>query len=172
MEASALEVGQRVTFHPNDTKTNLTGQIVDKDDSTVTLKCGRAVIPTMRDKGVYTEAREPDHTHSKEHAKEKAQTHVGEQGKVFLAKAQGTYKGSIVEMTPTFAIQKVNSETAILHRLKDLETSKDNGHELSEGREVVITKSNNGVTIEPWNKEREEKERVREREHNRGSQSR
>jgi hypothetical protein len=83
-------------------------------------------------------------------------------------------------MTPTFAIQKVNSETAILHRLKDLAASKDDGHglglrplsKISEGRDVVITKNNDGVTVEPWNKEREEKEKVREREHNRGSQAR
>ena len=132
-------------------------------------------MPTIRDKGIYTEAREPDRTHSKEYAKEKAQKHVGEQGKVFLAKAQGTYKGNIAEMTPTFAIQKVNSETAILHRLKDLAASKDDGHglsKISEGRDVVITKNNDGVTVEPWNKEREEKEKVREREHNRGSQAR
>jgi hypothetical protein len=127
-ESISPRIGQRVTFQPHNAKVKLTGKVVDMDDETVTLQSGRAIIPAIRDGGVFTEAPEPEQSHTKEYAKEQAQKHVGEQGKVFLAKGGGeTYKGVIVEKTPTFAIQKVNAETAILHRLKDLEVKEKDG---------------------------------------------
>jgi hypothetical protein len=159
----------------------LTGKVVDMDDETVTLQSGRAVIPAIRNKGTFKEAPEVERSHTKEYAKEQAQKHVGEQGKIFLAKGRGeTYKGAILEMTPTFAIQKVNAETAILHRLKDLETKEKDGHGIPlelirEGQEVSITRESRekgGIVIEPWDRVREEKQRVRELERSRGSQSR
>jgi hypothetical protein len=189
-EAISPKIGQRVAFQAHGTETQLVGKVVDMDDETVTLQSGRALIPALRDKGTFTEAPETQSTHTKEYAKAQAQKHVGEQGAVFLAKSRGaTYKGTIVELTPTFAIQKVNGETAILHRLKDLETkekdgrgeAKDRGREGEEprpiqaGRDVSITREgvrNGGVVIEPWDREREEKQRVREHERSRGSQSR
>jgi hypothetical protein len=170
-----------VTFQAHGTKTRLTGKVVDMDDETVTLQSGRALIPAIRNKGTFTEAPELKATQTKEFAKEQARKHVGEQGSVFLAKSRGaTYKGTIVELTPTFAIQKVNAETAILHRLKDLETKEKDGHgepkeQLREGQDVSITREsvrNGGVVIEPWDREREEKQRVREHERSRGRQSR
>jgi hypothetical protein len=186
-ESITPKIGQRVTFHPHNTKAKLTGKVVDMDDETVTLQSGRAVIPAIRNGGVFTAAREPEQSHTKEHAREQAQKHVGEQGKVFLAKGSDvTYKGVIVEKTPAFAIQKVNAETAILHRLKDLETKEKDGHGvpvqenedfhlIQEGKEVSITKEGpekGGVTIRPWDRAREEKQRIRELERSRGSQSR
>jgi hypothetical protein len=180
-------IGQRVTFHPHNTKTKLTGKVVDMDDETVTLQSGRAIIPAIRNRGVFTEAREPEQSHTQKYAKEQAQKHVGEQGKVFLAKGRGeTYKGVIVEKTPTFAIQKVNAETAILHRLKDLEMKEKDGHGVplkenddfhlvQEGKEVSITRESlekGGTTIQPWDREHEERQKVRELERSRGSQSR
>jgi hypothetical protein len=185
-ESITPRIGQRVTFQPHNAKTKLTGKVVDMDDETVTLQSGRAVIPTIRDGGVFTEAREPEQSHTKEYAREQAQKHVGEQGKVFLAKGGGeTYKGVIVEKTPTFAIQKVNAETAILHRLKDLEMQAKDGqgvpmrenedfHLIQEGKEVSITRESlekGGVTIAPWDREKEERQKVRELERSRGSQS-
>jgi hypothetical protein len=187
-------IGRRVTFQPHNTKAKLTGKVVDMDDCTVTLQCGRTAIPAIRDKGTFTEAPELDRTHTKEYAQAQARKHVGEQGNVFLAKGLGaTYKGVVVELTPTFAIQKVNSETAILHRLKDLEAKEKDGRgeqkislkeneefrlipglPIQEGKEVSITREsleNGGVTIEPWNKERAEKEKIREIQRSRGSQS-
>jgi hypothetical protein len=190
-ESISPKIGQRVTFQAHGTKTKLVGKVVDMDDETVTLQSGRALIPALRDKGTFTEAPELDATHTKKFAQEQAQKHVGEHGSVFLAKNKGSYKGTIVELTPTFAIQKVNSETAILHRLKDLEVQEKNGHgELKDqareneefyphliraGQDVSITREslrNGGVVIEPWDREREEKQRVREQERSRGSQSR
>jgi hypothetical protein len=176
-EAVNPKIGQRVAFQPYGIKTKLFGKIVDMDDETVTLQSGRALIMALRDKGTFTEAPEPDLSHTKEYARERAQRHVGEHGSVFLAKGRdATYKGVIAELTPTFAIQKVNSETAILHRLKDLEArDKDGNGLIREGQEVSITKEGpekGGVAIEPWEQEREEKQRVREHERSRGSQSR
>jgi hypothetical protein len=176
-ESISPKIGQRVEFQAHGTKTKLVGKVVDMDDDTVTLQSGRALIPALRDKGTFTEAPELKATHTKQYAKEQAQKHVGEQGSVFLAKGRGaTYKGAIVELTPTFAIQKVNSETAILHRLKDLETKEKDGDGLiREGQEVSIAKEEpekGGVTIESWNQEKEERQKVRELERSRGSQSR
>jgi hypothetical protein len=186
-ESITPKIGQRVTFCPHNTKAKLTGKVVDMDDETVTLQSGRTVIPAIRSGGVFTAAREPERSHTKEYAKEQAQKHVGEQGKVFLAKGRGeTYKGVIVEKTPAFAIQKVNAETAILHRLKDLETKEKDGHGaplrenedfhlIQEGKEVSIVKEGperGGVTIRPWDRDREERRKVRELERSRGSQSR
>ena len=105
---------------------------------------------------------------------------------MFLAKGGGeTYKGVIVEKTQTFEIQKVNAETAILHRLKDLELREKDGqgvplkenedfHLIQEGKEVSITRESlekGGVVIEAWDREKEERQKVRELERSRGSQS-
>jgi hypothetical protein len=176
-EAINPKIGQRVAFQPHDSKKKLFGRVVDMDDETVTLQSGRTLIPALRDKGTFTEAPERESSHTKEYAKERAQKHVGEHGSVFLAKGRdAAYKGTIVELTPTFAIQKVNSETAILHRLKDLEARDKDGNELiREGQGVSITKEGSekgGVVIEPWDQKREERQKVREHERSRGSQSR
>jgi hypothetical protein len=103
----------------------------------------------------------------------------------FIAKGKETYKGVIVEKTPTFAIQKVNGETAVLHRLKDLEMKEKDGHGIpkenedfsliQEGKEVSITRESlekGGVTIQPWDREVEERQKIRELERSRGSQTR
>jgi hypothetical protein len=153
--------------------------VVDSNDRTVTLKCGRLSIPAFRDKGIFIEAKEPDRTHTKDYAKERARKHVDAVGNVFLAKARGVYKGPVVELTPTFAIQKINSETAILHRLKDLESAPGAPIPDIEGQNVRITREaveKGGVAIEPWSAEQEREERdrdkIRERERSRGGQSR
>jgi hypothetical protein len=99
---------------------------------------------------------------------------MGENSNIFFAQDKGTFKGEIIGKTPTYAIQKVNGETAILHRLKDLETAQDKSSQelIKEGQEVSIVKDEAGVAITPWNKEREEREKVREHQKSRGSQSR
>jgi antirestriction protein ArdC len=144
------EIGQRVTFQPHDGKTTLTGKVVETDENSVTLQCGRATIPTLREKGTFTEAPEPDRSQTKEYAQEQAQKHVGEEGSVYVAKGENaTYTGTIVEVTPAFAIQKVG-EDAILHRLKDLTDMSL----IQPGQDVSITKMGKGaVTVESWNKE-------------------
>jgi antirestriction protein ArdC len=146
------EIGQRVTFQPHDGKTKLTGIVKEVGENEVVLQCGRVTVPALRDKGTFTEAPEPDRTSTKEYAQEQAQKHVGEQGNVFTAKGEDAiYQGSIVELTPAFAIQKVGEDT-ILHRLKDLE--KANHSLIQIGQDVAITKGGKGeILVEPWNKE-------------------
>lgn len=166
------QVGQRVTFHAHGSEVKLTGNVVSEDKDTVTMKCGNKEIPTARGKGIFTEAPPLAQNHTKEYAKEQAQQHVGEKGKVFFAQTEGAYKGTIVGKTPTFAIQKVNAETAILHRLKDLEAKdKDSQGLIQEGKDVSIVKDGRSVSIAPYDREREEKDKVREQQKSRGSQS-
>jgi antirestriction protein ArdC len=145
------EIGQRVTFQPHDGKAKLTGIVKEANEQEVVLQCGRATIPALRDKGTFAEAPEPDVSHTKDYAKEQAQKHVGEQGNVFTAKNEDAiYHGAIVEVTPTYAIQKVG-EDAILHRLKDL--GKDQSL-IAVGQDVSITKGGKGeILVESWNKE-------------------
>lgn len=150
------EVGQRVTFQPHEGNAKLTGTVKEISESEVVLQSGRLTVTALREKGIFSEAPEPEKTTTKEYAKEQAQKHVGEQGNVFSAKGEdAVYKGAIVELTPTYAIQKVG-EDAILHRLKDLESCKDM---IREGAEVSIAKGAKGVvTAEPWNKAQEQEQ--------------
>ncbi|MDR0411546.1 MAG: relaxase/mobilization nuclease domain-containing protein [Treponema sp.] len=144
------EVGQRVTFHPHNTETTLTGKVIGIDEraGTVTLRAGRAVIPVINAKGYFTEAAPLEHTHTKEYAIDRAKKHAGENGFVFFAQDDGTYRGPIVETTPVYAIQKTGAETVTLHRLKDL---KGFNEELLGNQDVVIRKTAGmgTVRIEP-----------------------
>jgi antirestriction protein ArdC len=153
------EVGQRVTFQPHDGKTKLTGTVKEVNEAEIILQCGRAAIPALREKGTFTEAQETDRATTKEYAKEQAQKHVGEQGNVFTAKGEDAiYKGIVVELTPTYAIQKVG-EDAILHRLKDL--GKDQSL-ISVGQDVSITKGGKGEVLVESNIKDQEQEQSRE----------
>lgn len=167
------QVGQRVSFQAHGSETKLTGNVIATDDKTISLQCGEKVLHTVRGKGTFSETPPLAQDQTKDYAKSQAQKLMGDKGNVFFAQKKGTYNGEIIGKTPTYAIQKVNGETAILHRLKDLEAKNKDGHGLvQEGENVSIVKDGIGVTIEPWNKEREEKEKVRDRQKSRGSQSR
>jgi hypothetical protein len=172
------QVGQRVTFlphgaHQKNEKTGLTGKVITSDERTVTLQCGNKKIPTVRGKGDFFEAPPLKREQTKAFAQNQARKLMGENSNIFFARDKGSYKGEIIGKTPTYAIQKVNSETAVLHRLKDLETARDNNSQelIREGQEVGIVKDEAGVSITPWSRERE-REKVRERQKSRGAQSR
>jgi antirestriction protein ArdC len=157
MEAAAVgksfepQPGQRVIFQPHGGILTLTGIVRGADEREVVLQCGRAAIPALREKGTFTEAPEADRSETKEYALEQALKHVEKKGHVFMAKGgDAVYHGSIVELTPAFAIQKVK-EDVILHRLKDL--GKDQAL-ISVGQDVSITKGGKGeVLVKPNNKE-------------------
>jgi hypothetical protein len=72
------EIGQRVTLQPYEGESTLTGKVVEKDENSVTMQCGRVTIPALREKGTFAEAPEAERTATKEYAKEQAQNHVGE----------------------------------------------------------------------------------------------
>jgi hypothetical protein len=139
------QVGQRVVFHPQGSQINLTGKVTDVSDTTVTLLSGRAEIPVMRDQGTFSEAPELDTTQTLEYAQELARQHTGTNGMVFVAGGERTYNGHIVEMTPTFLIQKVEEGVAVLHRLKDL--GQENEAKLQKGQNVVINKEAGKVMV-------------------------
>jgi hypothetical protein len=151
VDSKDIEVGQRVTFKPNDGKMTLTGTVREINEHAVILQCGRTTIPVLREKGSFAEAPEPDLTHTKDYAKEQAQKHAGKKSNVFTAKGKDAiYHGTIVEITPAYAIQKVG-EDAIIHRLKDL--GKDQSL-ISAGQNVSITKGGKGEILVETNKER------------------
>jgi hypothetical protein len=175
------QIGQRVTFIPhggNEKDTELTGKVAAADARTVTLDCGNRKIPAIREKGDFFEAPPLKHEQTKAFAQEQARKLMGENGNIFFAQDKGAYKGEIIGKTPTYAIQKINGETAILHRLKDLAAAQDNGNDknsqglIREGQEVSIVKDEAGVSVMHWSKEREEREKVRERQKSRGALSR
>jgi hypothetical protein len=150
------EVGQRVTFHAHNSKATLTGKIVTIEETTgtVTLRAGSMDIQIFSAKGYFTETAPLEHSHTREHALERAKKHVGENGSVFFARGEGIYRGPIVETTPMFALQKTNKDTITLHRLKDLEGFDE---KLVGNQDVVVRKTAGmgTVAIEPRQVEKE-----------------
>jgi uncharacterized protein (UPF0332 family) len=150
------QVGQRVSFHPNEGEATLTGSVIATDEGTVTLKCGNMKIPAIRDKGSFFKAPPLKQEETKEYAQNLARKHAGGNGKIFFARDEGVYKGTIVELTSAYAIQKVNEETAVIHRLKDLKNKKvDEQALIKEGKTISIVKYGMNVTITLCDKERE-----------------
>jgi hypothetical protein len=147
------EAGQRVTFHPYNTQVTLTGEVlsIDGEKGTVRLLCGSKEISAFAAKGYFTPL---EHAQTREYAFERAKKHAGKNGLVYNARSEGTYRGPIVETTPTFAIQKTARGMMTLHRLQDLEgfdeMFKDNPN-------VVIRKTagKGTVCVEPQREERD-----------------
>jgi len=172
-----LQTGQRVTFRPHGEegeKTELTGKVVASNEHVVTLRSGKVEIPVNRDKGDFFRAAPLSHEETKQHGMDHARELMGGNSKVYFAQENGKYEGQIIGLTPVFAIQKVNSETAILHRLKDLKPA--GAQELlKEGQELSITKSEAGIFLAPLvqgGTNEKEREKVREQHKTRGGQSR
>ena len=70
-----------------------------------------------------------------------------------------TYSGKIIGKTSTFAIQKINDNMAVLHRLKDLESKeKDAQGLIKEGEELTIVRE--GTTVSLSRLTRSEERRV------------
>jgi hypothetical protein len=139
------QVGQRVVFCPFEGQAKLTGEIVEVTDTTIMLRAGRATIPVIRDKGTFSDAPAPDRTETLEYAQELARQHTGAEGVVFVASGDRTYKGPIIEMTPTFLIQEVREGMAALHRLKDL--GQENETKLQKGQNIMINKEAGKVMV-------------------------
>jgi hypothetical protein len=128
------KIGQRVTFHVNDSEIAVTGEVfgVDYAVGTVTLDTGGTLILLPREKGYFVEAAPLSREETPEYAKEAARKHIGEKGKVYYAAYGRVYEGPIVEITPTYALQLTDADTITLHRLKDLDG------EVAEGENIII----------------------------------
>jgi hypothetical protein len=152
----------RVTFVPKLTPEQIaegktaptyTGKVVGLDDEkgTVTMRCGEKDYTFHRGKGEFYPARPLPLEATKEYAQDLAKKHVaehGENGKVYFAGKEGSYKGAIVETTPTYALQEVRPGTVVLHRLKDLRGENGENKELlQKGQNLSINKKDGQVTV-------------------------
>ena len=173
-----FKIGDRVVFQPHAAKSKVTGTITatneEKDgNKKVTLKSGPLSITVSDDKGTFSKAPSIEKEGSKEYAKDLAMKALGPEGKVLLARNKGAYTGPIIGMTSTFAIQKVNENTAVLHRLKDLQTQdKDAQGLIREGEDLTIVKDGTGVSISRTEARDRDNDKVRTQQKTRGSMSR
>lgn len=175
IEAQALKVGQRVTFQAKDrgSSVKLTGMVEQIEARTVTLKCGSMSIPVVKESGTFSLASSVSKEHTREFAKERALQGLGAGGKVLLARHKGTYSGKIIGKTSTFAIQKINDNTAVLHRLKDLESKeKDAQGLIKEGEELTIVREGTTVSLSRLEPRARDDEKVRTQQKTRGGLSR
>ena len=175
IEAQALKVGQRVTFQAKDrgSSVKLTGIVEQVGTASVTLKCGSMSIPVTKESGVFSLASSASKEHTQEFAKEHALQTLGAGGKVLLARHKGTYSGKIIGKTSTFAIQKINDNTAVLHRLKDLESKeKDAQGLIKEGEELTIVREGTTVSLSRLESGARDNDKVRTQQKTRGGLSR
>ena len=177
-QTQGFKIGDKVVFQPHDAKSAVTGTITatkeDKDgNKKVTLKCGRVSLTVSEEKGTFTKAPSVEKESGKEYAKDMAMKSLGSEGKVLLARYKGAYTGPIIGTTSTFAIQKVNENTAVLHRLKDLQTQdKDAQGLIKEGEDLSIVKDGTGVSISRTEARDRDNDKVRTQQKTRGSMSR
>lgn len=175
IEAQSLKVGQRVTFQSKDkgSSVKLTGIVEQIEAKTITLKCGSMSIPVVKESGTFSLASSVSKEHTREFAKERALQALGAKGKVLLARHKGTYSGKIIGKTPTFAIQKINDNTAVLHRLKDLESKEKDAQDLiKEGEELTIVRDGMGVSLSRLEPGARNNDKVRTQQKTRGGLSR
>ena len=172
IEAQSLKAGQRVTFQANDKdgSVKLTGTVEKVGATTVTLKCGSMSIPVAKESGVFSQPLIQPKEHTQAFAREQAMQSLGPGAKVLLARHKGTYSGQIIGKTSTFAIQKINENTAVLHRLKDLEgREKDAQGLIKEGNELTIARDGTNVSLSQLKPGERDNDKVRTQQKTRGS---
>jgi uncharacterized protein with HEPN domain len=167
-----IRVGQRVTFRPYKSEVELTGNVIAVDSECVTLRCGKQEIGAKRACGAFVSAPPLTPEQTPEYAMTQANRLMGAGSKVYFAQSEGIYTGMIIGKTPSYAIQKVNKDTAILHRLKDLATKDKDESLIQEGQDISIVKNENGISLCERTFLQSEKEKVREQQKSRGGRSR
>jgi len=175
IEAQALKVGQRVTFQAKDrgSSVKLTGIVEQVGTASVTLKCGSMSIPVAKESGVFSQPPIQPKEHTQAFAREQAMQSLGPGAKILLARHKGTYSGKIIGKTSTFAIQKINDNTAVLHRLKDLESKeKDAQGLIKEGEELTIIREGTTVSLSRLESGARDNDKVRTQQKTRGGLSR
>jgi hypothetical protein len=185
-DAKIPREGDRVTVTPRgrDGGPSYTGSVKGVNEKgDVTLKSGNKLLTIQQGKGEFRPAPPLGKDQTPKHAKSVAQSKMGPKSDIYFAKDKGIYKGPIIGLTgtpPTYAIQKINNEAAVLHRLKDLHSAEKDGQGfIREGQSVSIEKNESGISIAPWNEqqerekqEREKEEKIRQQQKVRGGQSR
>jgi hypothetical protein len=154
--------GERVTVTPRgrDGGPSYTGSVKGVNEKgDVTLKSGNKLLTIQQGKGEFRPAPPLGKDQAPKHAKNVAQSKMGPKCDIYFAKDKGSYKGPIIGLTgtpPTYAIQKINNEAAVLHRLKDLRSAEKDGQGfIKEGQSVSIEKNENGISIVSWNEQQE-----------------
>jgi preprotein translocase subunit YajC len=160
-------------------KKSLVGKITKIKDSDITLETEKVKMTlnknVIKEKNWKIKAAPPvPKAKTMEFAREKTKEIMGETVTVAGAANDRTYSGKIVGMTEGYAIQSLNKNSAILHKLEDLSKANTDGKgqiKVSEGESLSITRDAFGVvSLAPFDKEREKKERERQRILQRGSQ--
>jgi uncharacterized protein (UPF0332 family) len=173
---SLVRVGEYVNIEtPSGNK--LSGTIRKISKNSVTLRSGRADIEIdtkiVKEKNWKVTPTAPiSKTQTLKFAQQKAKEIMGPATVAAGAENGRTYSGKIIGKTETYAIQSLNSNSAVLHRLEDLSKAEKDGKgqiKVVEGENVSVTRDALGVvSISPYDREREEKERTKKLQ--RGSQ--
>jgi uncharacterized protein (UPF0332 family) len=173
-----ISVGQRVSLETSN-KNRLTGEITKVEGNSITIKAGRSEL-TLDKKTIKANGWEMNpvspvpKTKTLEFAKARAKEIMGPSAAVAGAANGRRYSGKIVGMTEAYAIQSLNSNSAILHKLEDLSKAEKDGKgqiKVREGESLSIARDSFGVvSLTPYDSEREKKEKERQKQLQRGSQ--
>jgi uncharacterized protein (UPF0332 family)/uncharacterized protein YkvS len=177
-KTKTIRVGEYVNIEtPNGNK--MRGKVSKISENSVTIRNGRADLEidtkVVKDKSWKVTPTAPiSKTQTLEFAQQKAKEIMGPAAVAAGAENGRTYSGKIIGKTETYAIQSLNSNSAILHRLEDLSKAEKDGKgqiKVTEGQDFTIARDSLGVvSITPYNREREEKEKERTKKLQRGSQ--
>jgi hypothetical protein len=176
--ANNARQGDRIKIEMS-SQNSMVGRITKIKGSKITIQTGRVIMTldknVMKEKNWKIKAASPvTKAKTMEFARERAKEIMGESVTVAGAANDRTYSGKIVGTTEGYAIQALNSNAAVLHKLEDLSRAEKDGKgqiKVLEGESLSITRDALGVvSLTPYDKEREEREKERQRQLQRGSQ--
>jgi hypothetical protein len=175
---ATLAKGERINIKMSGDK-KVSGEITNIRDGNITLRSGqvetRIDSQIIKNRGWKIEPAPPiPQNKTMAFAQQKAKEIMGPSTVAKGAGNNKTYSGKIVELTGGYAIQAINANAAILHKLEDLSKAEKDGKgqiKIQIGESISVARDAFGVvSISPYNKEREEKELERQRKLQRGSQ--
>jgi hypothetical protein len=173
-----IAVGERVEVEMSRDK-KMTGKITKIGENSMTVQSGRVKLEidhrTAKEKGWKIKPAPPiPKSKTLEFAQGKAKEILGPAAVVAGAGNGRTYSGKIVGMTEAYAIQSLNNNSAVLHKLEDLAKAEKDGKgqiKIREGESLSVVRDSLGVvSVSPYDREREEKEKERQKRLQRGSQ--
>jgi hypothetical protein len=177
---AGIQTGERVSIETLKGNT-LTGKLLKKDKDEISIQTGPERVVRVSEKIVKTNnwkvksAPPLKKEQTIEYAQIKAKSIMGESTLAAGAENGKTYNGKIIGVTAGYAIQAVNRDTAILHKLENLAKAEKDGKgeiKIKEGENLSIARDSFGVvsieTLESF--EKKQKELEREKKLQRGSQ--
>jgi uncharacterized protein (UPF0332 family) len=173
-----IAIGDRVNIEMSNDK-KITGEITKIGKNSITLQGGQVKLEidnrVIREKGWKIKPAPPvPKSKTLEFAREKTKEIMGPAAAVAGAGNGRTYSGKIVGMTEAYAIQALNSNSAVLHKLEDPAKAEKDGTgqiKIREGESVSVTRDALGVvSLSPYDRKAEEQEKERRKKLQRGSQ--